>query len=87
MTTQKRPKQARAMLYLEGLVLLVVCAVVLTLVYKQFRGDFTPKAELTMLASRAGLVMEPGSKVTYNGVAIGRVDSISEIERHGRPAA
>ncbi|SRX92261.1 Mce-family protein Mce2A [Mycobacterium tuberculosis H37Rv] [Mycobacterium shimoidei] len=75
------------MLYLEGLVLLVVCAVVLTLVYKQFRGDFTPKAELTMLASRAGLVMEPGSKVTYNGVAIGRVDSISEIERHGRPAA
>lgn len=40
-----------------------------------------------MVASRAGLVMEAGSKVTYNGVEIGRVGSISEIERDGRPAA
>ena len=48
-------------------------------------GDFTPKTELTMLASRAGLVMEPGSKVTYNGVAIGRVAGISEVE-HRRQA-
>lgn len=87
MTKQGGPKQSRAKLYLEGLILLLVGALVLTLVYMQFRGDFTPKAELTMVASRAGLVMEPGSKVTYNGVAIGRVASISEIERHGRPAA
>jgi phospholipid/cholesterol/gamma-HCH transport system substrate-binding protein len=73
--------------YVEGVVLSLVCALVLVLVYLQFRGDFTPKTELTMVASRAGLVMEPGSKVTYNGVQIGRVASISEIERDGRPAA
>lgn len=40
-----------------------------------------------MVATRAGLVMEMGSKVTYNGVAIGRVADISEIERDGAPAA
>ena len=40
-----------------------------------------------MVASRAGLVMEPGAKVTYNGVQVGRVAGISEIERDGRPAA
>ncbi|QGW33741.1 virulence factor Mce family protein [Mycobacterium avium subsp. avium] len=40
-----------------------------------------------MLASRAGLVMDPGSKVTYNGVEIGRVGSISETVRDGKPAA
>ena len=80
-------KHRRAGLYAEGVVLLLVGAVVLMLVYKQFRGDFTPKTELTMVASRAGLVMEPGSKVTYNGVAIGRVASISELQSDGKPAA
>ncbi|MCV7245807.1 MCE family protein, partial [Mycobacterium mantenii] len=55
-----------------------VCVLILALVYGQFRGAFTPKTELTMLAARAGLVMDPGSKVTYNGVEIGRVGSISE---------
>jgi len=67
--------------------LLLVGALVLVLVYIQFRGGFTPKTELTMVASRAGLVMERGSEVTYNGVKIGRVDSISQIEGDGRPAA
>lgn len=31
--------------------------------------------------------MDPGSKVTYNGVQIGRVSSISEITHRGKPAA
>ncbi|WP_156624575.1 MCE family protein, partial [Mycobacterium sp. 852002-30065_SCH5024008] len=66
---------------------LVVLAIVFTLVYVQFRGGFTPKTKLTMLASRAGLVMDPGSKVTYNGVEIGRVGNISETVRDGKPAA
>jgi phospholipid/cholesterol/gamma-HCH transport system substrate-binding protein len=87
MTTPVTRKNRRAWLYLEGVVMLLVGALVLVLVYLQFRGDFTPKTELTMVASRAGLVMEPGSKVTYNGVEIGRVAGISEIERDGKPAA
>ncbi len=57
------------------------------LIYGQFRGDFTPKTKLTMLAARAGLVMDQGSKVTYNGVSIGRVAGISEVEHRGKPAA
>ncbi len=72
---------------LAGLAVLVIGAVALALVYGQFRGDFTPKTKLTMLASRAGLVMDPGSKVTYNGVEIGRVADISETVRDGKPAA
>ncbi|WP_415623759.1 MCE family protein, partial [Mycobacterium colombiense] len=68
-------------------IVVVVLAVIFTLVYIQFRGGFTSKTELTMLASRAGLVMDPGSKVTYNGVEIGRVGSISETVRDGNPAA
>jgi phospholipid/cholesterol/gamma-HCH transport system substrate-binding protein len=87
MTTPVTRKNRRAWLYLEGVVMLLVGALVLVLVYLQFRGNFTPKTELTMVASRAGLVMEPGSKVTYNGVEIGRVAGVSEIERDGKPAA
>ena len=70
-----------------GVALLVIAAVILVLVYGQFRGDFTTKTKLTMLASRAGLVMDPGAKVTYNGVEIGRVATISPIVRDGKPAA
>jgi phospholipid/cholesterol/gamma-HCH transport system substrate-binding protein len=67
--------------------LFLACALVLALIYGQFRGNFTAKTRLTMLASRAGLVMDKGSKVTYNGVSIGRVAAISEVEHHGKPAA
>ncbi|MGD1283686.1 MCE family protein [Mycobacterium seoulense] len=72
---------------LAGVAALIIALVALALVYGQFRGDFTPKTQLTMLASRAGLVMDPGSKVTYNGVEIGRVGNISEVVRDGKPAA
>jgi phospholipid/cholesterol/gamma-HCH transport system substrate-binding protein len=72
---------------LAGIAILVVAAVLLVLIYGQFRGDFTKKEHLTMVASRAGLVMDPGSKVTYNGVEIGRVANISETVRDGKPAA
>jgi phospholipid/cholesterol/gamma-HCH transport system substrate-binding protein len=70
-----------------GIGLLLACALLLALVYGRFQGDFTPKTELTMLATRAGLVMDQGSKVTYNGVSIGRVAGISEVEHDGKPAA
>src|SRR5690606_2277411 len=59
-----------------GVVLLLVVALVVTLVWMQFRGAFTPRTQLTLLADRAGLVMDPGSKVTFNGVEIGRVAQI-----------
>jgi phospholipid/cholesterol/gamma-HCH transport system substrate-binding protein len=70
-----------------GLVVFLIAALVLWLVFLQYKGDFTDKTKLTMLSDRAGLVMDPGSKVTYNGVQIGRVAQINEIERDGKPAA
>ena len=60
-----------------GAVLLVVVAAVGALIYTQFRGTFTPREELTVLSPRAGLVVDPGSKVTFNGVEIGRVTGIA----------
>ena len=69
-----------------GVVVFLIAALVLWLVYLQYNGDFTDKTKLTMLSDRAGLVMDPGSKVTYNGVQIGRVDKVDEIERDGKPA-
>jgi phospholipid/cholesterol/gamma-HCH transport system substrate-binding protein len=88
MTHPGKANAARTPPYkLAGVGLLVIAGLIFVLVYGQFRGDYTPKTKLTMLASRAGLVMDPGSKVTYNGVEIGRVDAISEIVRDGKPAA
>lgn len=70
-----------------GVVVLLVSALVLWLVYLQYKGDFTSKTQLTMVSPRAGLVMDPGSKITYNGVQIGRVAGISEIQQNGKPAS
>jgi phospholipid/cholesterol/gamma-HCH transport system substrate-binding protein len=73
--------------WLVGLAVFLVAALVLWLVYQQFRGNFTEKTPVTMMSSRAGLVMDPGAKVTLNGVQIGRVASISEVQQDGKPAA
>jgi phospholipid/cholesterol/gamma-HCH transport system substrate-binding protein len=70
-----------------GAVFLVIVTVVAALIYLQFRGDFAPKTPLTLLSSRAGLVVDPGSKVTYNGVEIGRVATISAVDSDGTPQA
>ncbi|CAN5153631.1 MCE family protein [soil metagenome] len=72
---------------LAGVVLLVVAAVVMTMVYIQFRGGFTPTTKLTLVSDRAGLVMDPGSKVTYNGVEIGRVGSVDPLAQDGTTKA
>jgi phospholipid/cholesterol/gamma-HCH transport system substrate-binding protein len=70
-----------------GVALMLVGALILWLVYMQFRGNFTPKTRLTMLSPRAGLVLDAGAKVTYNGVQIGRVAKISAVEYRGKQAA
>jgi phospholipid/cholesterol/gamma-HCH transport system substrate-binding protein len=80
--TSSRPPYKTA-----GAVFLVLCAVVLVSVYYQFRGGFTTKTQLTMIAGRAGLVMDPGSKVTYNGVQIGQVAYVEQITQGGLPKA
>lgn len=74
-------------LKLAGAILLLILALILTFVVLQFRGALTPETKLTMIAPRSGLVMDPNSKVTYNGVEIGRVKSIEATSQDGREAA
>jgi phospholipid/cholesterol/gamma-HCH transport system substrate-binding protein len=74
-------------LKLAGLVLLVVFAVVATVVWFQFRGEFTPREKLTMLSARAGLNLDPGTKVTFNGVEIGRVADVNAVAVGNEPRA
>ncbi|HET7742388.1 MAG TPA: MCE family protein [Mycobacterium sp.] len=70
-----------------GLALLLVVAVIVALVWMQFRGDFNNPEKLTLISSRSGLSMDPGSKVTYNGVEIGRVSGIDAVDINGEPRA
>ena len=72
---------------LAGLVLAVIAALILGLTWLQFRGVFEPKTQLTVLSGRAGLSMDPGSKVTFNGVPIGRLASVNVVEVDGNPEA
>lgn len=70
-----------------GLVLLTIIGVVATLVFLQFRGDLSATTALTVESGRSGLMLDRGAKVTYNGVAIGRVDDIEIVQRDGVPSA
>lgn len=74
---------------MSALVLIALMIVVLVLGYMQFRGNapWNPREKLTVLAARAGLSMDPGTKVTYNGVPIGRVASVDEVAVEGDPKA
>jgi phospholipid/cholesterol/gamma-HCH transport system substrate-binding protein len=72
---------------LAGLVLTLLTVAAVVLVYFQFRGDFLPHEQLTMMSARAGLSMDLGAKVTYNGVEIGRVANTEEVTIDGIPKA
>jgi phospholipid/cholesterol/gamma-HCH transport system substrate-binding protein len=85
--TQPMNSSRRPPLKLAGAIFLVLAVVLVALVYLQFRGDLTPKTTLTMVSDRAGLVMDPGSKVTYNGVEIGRVSNVAAVDRGGKSVA
>ncbi|MGB6206243.1 MCE family protein, partial [Mycobacterium sp.] len=78
-----------------GVIVFLIAALVLWVVFLFYKGDFSQvilrhpdKTQLTMLSDRAGLVMDPGSKVTYDGVQIGRVAKIDEkTQPDGKPFA
>jgi phospholipid/cholesterol/gamma-HCH transport system substrate-binding protein len=54
---------------------LLVAFVVLT--YLSYTAAFSPTDTVTLTAPRAGLEMDPGNKVKYRGIQIGKVDDIS----------
>jgi len=72
---------------LAGLILSLLTIGAIVLVYFQFRGDFLDREKLTMMSARAGLSMDPGAKVTYNGVEIGRVGKVDQVTVGGKPQA
>jgi phospholipid/cholesterol/gamma-HCH transport system substrate-binding protein len=72
---------------LAGLILALITVAIVVLAYMQFRGDFLNREQLTMVSSRAGLSMDPGAKVTYNGVEIGRVGKVQAVSVGDQPRA
>jgi phospholipid/cholesterol/gamma-HCH transport system substrate-binding protein len=51
-----------------GVLLVVIVAAFGVLISLQYRGTFASRTQLTVVSPRAGLVVDPGSKVTFNGV-------------------
>ena len=88
MTTQlpENPRQNRPY-RTTAVVAWLVLALVGVLVFVQFRGGFTKTQSLTLFSDRAGLLVGTGSKVTLNGIEIGKVAAINEVQRDGQPAA
>lgn len=70
-----------------GAIALIVLTIGAALIWGQFRGDFRSRTDLTLISPRAGLVVDPGSKVTLNGVEIGRVGEIAATSIAGTPHA
>jgi phospholipid/cholesterol/gamma-HCH transport system substrate-binding protein len=61
---------------LTGLATVAVLAAIVAVAVGLFQGSFTQSVPVTVLASRAGLVMNTDAKVKMRGVQVGKVDSI-----------
>jgi phospholipid/cholesterol/gamma-HCH transport system substrate-binding protein len=61
---------------LTGLVTVAVLAAIVAVAVGLFQGSFTESVPVTVLAPRAGLVMNRDAKVKMRGVQVGKVDSI-----------
>lgn len=63
---------------LAGLGSILVAAAILALAVTQFRGGFTQTVPVTVIAGRAGLMLNPGAKVKLHGAPVGSVASIQD---------
>jgi phospholipid/cholesterol/gamma-HCH transport system substrate-binding protein len=61
---------------LTGLVTVAVIAAIVAVAVGLFQGSFSETTPVTVLSSRAGLVMNPDAKVKMHGVQVGKVASI-----------
>lgn len=59
-----------------GLATVLVIVGVVAVAVNLFRGGFTKTVPITVLAPRAGLVLNPDAKVKIRGVEVGKVESI-----------
>jgi phospholipid/cholesterol/gamma-HCH transport system substrate-binding protein len=66
-----------------GLVTVAVIVAVFVLAANLFRGGYTDNVPVTVISSRAGLVMNPDAKVQVRGVQVGKVASIENLPNGG----
>jgi virulence factor Mce-like protein len=64
---------------LVGLATIAMIVVVVVVAANLFRGSYSDSAAVTVIAQRAGLVMNPDAKVQVRGVQVGKVASIEEL--------
>jgi phospholipid/cholesterol/gamma-HCH transport system substrate-binding protein len=62
-----------------GIATVVAIVAVIVLAATLFRGGFTESVPVTVMSSRAGLVMNPDAKVQIRGVQVGKVASIEQL--------
>ena len=86
MTAPKNKSQTPP-LKLAGAIFTLIFILIFTFVVLQYRGALTPKVNVDMLAERSGLLMETGSRVTLNGVAVGRVIGVDPTVHDGKQMA
>lgn len=82
---RRRKEQPAYVRPLLGLLTIAAIALIVGIPIGMFRGSFTRSVPVTVLSSRAGLVMNTGAKVKMRGVQVGQVDSI-EAMPDGRAA-
>ena len=68
---------------LAGLLTVVALAAIVALAIALFRDSFKNSVAVTVLADRAGLVMNPDAKVKINGAQVGKVESIEALPNGG----
>jgi virulence factor Mce-like protein len=64
--------------FLTGIAFAAVLVMIVTIALTAFAGGFSRSVPVTLVAPRAGLVMDPDAKVTMLGVQVGTVQSIEE---------
>ena len=62
-----------------GLITVVIICLIFAFAVGLFRGSFTETVPVTVIAQRAGLVMNPDAKVKMRGVQVGKVASIESL--------
>ncbi|MCB0932983.1 MAG: MCE family protein [Mycobacterium sp.] len=80
-------KPPRQPLKLAGAIMTAIFALIFVFVVLQYQGALTPKIKVNMLAERSGLLMETGSRVTLNGVSVGRVIAVDPTVHDGKQMA
>ncbi len=68
---------------LAGVITVLVLTLIVAVAVGLFQGRFTKTVPVTVVADRAGLVMNPNAKVKLNGAPVGKVASIEPLPDGG----